>query len=385
LPRSVVMLRMLIFFSVFLSIYSLMHLAVFRGLRPLWQLRPSLALPLGLFMVIMVVAPIFARLLERLEFDAPARALALLGYVWMGFLFLTFSALAALFFLKLLLGGLARFLPALSAFIPSGAIGPAVALALAVALGIYGLIDAERLRVEQVRIETELLPPQVARLTIAQISDVHLGLIHRERVLRRVTAVLTELRPDLLVATGDLVDAQIDHLDGLSRHLAELSPPLGKFAVTGNHEFYAGLEQALAFTERSGFTVLRQQTVEVGPLLLAGVDDPAGGAVDEEALLRGRDRQRFTVLLKHRPTVHPLAGELFDLQLSGHSHRGQIFPFNVLTGLAYPLQDGLYTLAGGAKLYTSRGTATWGPPMRVFAPPEITLIELVHRTSPATL
>lgn len=372
------MLRMLIFFSIFLSIYSLMHLAVFRGLRPLWQLRPSLALPLALFMAVMVVAPFLARLLERLEFDAAARSLALLGYVWMGFLFLTFSALAAFFFFKLMLGVLARFLPALSGLLPSGALGPAAALALAVGLGIYGLIDAERLRVEQVRIETDLLPPHVARLTIAQISDVHLGLIHRERALSRVTEVLNALQPDLLVATGDLVDAQIDHLDGLSRHLAELSPPLGKFAVTGNHEFYAGLEQALSFTVNSGFVMLRQQMAEVGPLLLAGVDDPAGGAVDEETLLQGRDRQRYTILLKHRPLVHPLAGELFDLQLSGHSHRGQIFPFNWLTGLAYPLQDGLYHLAGGARLYTSRGTATWGPPMRVFAPPEITLIELVR-------
>jgi uncharacterized protein len=379
------MLRMLIFFSVFLSIYSLMHLAVFRGLRPLWQLRPALAFPLGLFMAIMVVAPLLARLLERLEFDAAARGLALLGYVWMGFLFLTFSALLTLFFLKLLLGMLARLLPTLSGFLPGDAMGAAAALALAVGLGIYGLIDAERLRVEQVRIETELLPPQVARLTIAHISDVHLGLIHRERALRRITALLTELRPDLLVATGDLVDAQIDHLDGLSGHLAALSPPLGKFAVTGNHEFYAGLDQALSFTENSGFTVLRQQTAEVGPLLLAGVDDPAGGVVDEGPLLQGRDRQRYTVLLKHRPIVHPLAGELFDLQLSGHSHRGQIFPFNFLTALVYPLQDGLYLLPGGAKLYTSRGTATWGPPMRVFAPPEITLIELVQRSAPATL
>jgi uncharacterized protein len=379
------MLRILIFFAVFLTIYSAMHLAVFYGLRPLWQLRPGFALPFGLFMAAMIVTPFLARLLERYEFDAAARALALLGYIWMGFLFLTFSALAALFFVRLLLALLARVLPTLSGLLPNGPASVAVALALAVGLGIYGLIDAERLRVEQVRIETGLLPPQVPRLTIAQISDVHLGLIHRERALRRVTDAIAALQPDLLVATGDLVDAQIDHLDGLSRHFAELSIPLGKYAVTGNHEFYAGLGQALSFLENSGFVLLRQQTAEVGPLLLAGVDDPAGGAVDEGALLQGRDRQRFTVLLKHRPTVHPLAGELFDLQLSGHSHRGQIFPFNFLTALAYPLQDGLYHLAGGARLYTSRGTATWGPPMRVFAPPEITLIELVHSSSPATL
>jgi uncharacterized protein len=374
------MLRMLIFFAIFLAIYSIMHLVVFSGVRPLLQLRPGLSLPVGLFMGAMIIAPLLARLLERLAFDAPARALALLGYVWMGFVFLAFSTLLALFFIKLLLAGLVRVAPALSGLLPVSPWSAAAALALAVGLGIYGLVDAERLRVEQVQIETDLLPPQLSRMTIAQISDVHLGLIHRERTLRRVTDALRVLQPDLLVATGDLVDAQIDHLDGLSRLFADFSPPFGKYAVTGNHEFYAGLDQALAFIQSSGFVVLRQQTAEVGPLLLAGVDDPAGGAnADEEELLQGRERQRFTVLLKHRPTVHPRAGELFDLQLSGHSHRGQIFPFNVLTGFAYPLQDGLYHLAGGASLYTSRGTATWGPPMRVFAPPEITLIELVRR------
>jgi uncharacterized protein len=372
---------MLIFFAIFLSVYGALHLAVFHWLRPLLQLRPALALPLGLFMVAMVVAPFFARLLERYEFDTPARALALLGYAWMGFLFLTFSTLTALFFAKLLLAGLGRLAPVLAGYAPTGPGSVAAALVLAIGLGIYGLVDAERLRVERVRIETSLLPPQVPRLTIAQISDVHLGLIHRERTLNRVTAAIKALQPDLLVSTGDLVDAQIDHLDGLSGIFADLAPPLGKYAVTGNHEFYAGLGQALSFTESSGFIVLRQQAMEVGPLLLVGIDDPAGGAIDEGELLRGRDRQRYTVLLKHRPTVHPLAGELFDLQLSGHSHRGQIFPFNFLTGLAYPLQDGLYQLTGGAQLYTSRGTATWGPPMRVFSPPEITLIELVRTTA----
>jgi predicted MPP superfamily phosphohydrolase len=149
--------------------------------------------------------------------------------------------------------------------------------------------------------------------------------------------------------------------------------------VTGNHEYYAGLDQSLAFLERSGFRLLRGETVTVGDrITLAGVDDPTGGsAPDEAALLKKEPRTRFTVLLKHRPRVNSEAVSLFDLQLSGHAHRGQIFPFNLLTGLEYPMQNGLYELPGNGYLYTSRGTGTWGPPMRILSPPEMTLFEIV--------
>ncbi|MEZ4484078.1 MAG: hypothetical protein R2864_05610 [Syntrophotaleaceae bacterium] len=111
---------------------------------------------------------------------------------------------------------------------------------------------------------------------------------------------------------------------------------------------------------------------------LVGVDDPTGGQHPHEAQLLAQNRQGlFTLLLKHRLRIDPKAAGLFDLQLSGHAHRGQIFPFNLLTALEYPLQDGLHDLPAGGWLYTSRGTGSWGPPMRIFSPPEITLFEIV--------
>ena len=212
-----------------------------------------------------------------------------------------------------------------------------------------------------------------------QVSDLHLGLLNREGALKRVVSRLKELEPDLLVATGDMVDAQLDHLDGLSDLWGEINPPLGKFAVTGNHEVYAGLGQSLEFLRGSGFTVLRNESRDVGDILtLAGVDDDQvrSSPTDESGLLGSRPQGFFTVLLKHRPSVSPGALGRFDLQLSGHTHLGQIFPFRFLTGLQYPRQNGLYDLPGGAKLYTSRGTGTWGPPMRVLAPPELTVFEV---------
>jgi len=249
-----------------------------------------------------------------------------------------------------------------------------------VAASFYGLYEADNLRVEQVRIVSDRLPPGTPPLRIAQVSDLHLGLIHRDEALAPIISRLQQLRPDLLVATGDIVDAQLNHLDELVALWRRIEPPLGKYAVTGNHEYYAGLEQALDFLERSGFEVLRNRSLEVGELLkITGVDDPArGGRPDELKALDARS-PLFTLLLKHRPRFEENSQGLFDLQLSGHAHRGQIFPFNLLTGLEYPMQDGLYTLAEGQRLYTSRGTGTWGPPMRIGSPPEITLIEVVAK------
>lgn len=371
------MLRMVIFLTVFLAIYTGMHLLVRWGMQPLWQDFPTAGRWFGLWMLLMVPAPILVRVLERAGLEQGARLFALIAYIWMGLLFLAFAGFVVVGIWELLVrlaGQMAPTLPLLSIY---GLRCTLLVLLLALAGGLYGLSEAASLRVEHVRIESDKLPAGAPPLRIAQISDLHLGLLLRETALERVVTAVAELKPEVIVATGDIVDAEIDHLDGLSQRFASLQPPLGKYAVTGNHEYYAGLKPALDFLGRSGFTVLRNTTQSLRPgLVLAGVDDPVGGGGDEETLLPASPRD-FTVLLKHRPLV--AAGSLgrFDLQLSGHAHRGQIFPFNLLTGLTFPMQDGLYRLGGQSWLYTSRGTGTWGPPMRVLSPPEVTLIEVV--------
>ncbi len=374
------MLRFLIFLLIFLAIYAAMHVAVFFGVQPLLARTPRAALPLGLWMALMVIAPILVRLLHRWGLSGMARTLALAGYLWMGFLFLAFSALVTLFAWNLILRLLTWPAPAAAAY----AAGPrttAAVLLLVVAAGCYGIIAAGRPRMEKIRIETDKLPADAPPLRIAQISDLHLGLLHGRRTVQHILSRLEALRPDLLVATGDTVDAQLDHLDAVAAPLAAFRPPLGKIAVTGNHEFYAGIAPAADFLHRAGFVLLRNRTLNLSDqLTIAGVDDPAaGGEADETTLLPSAIGKPFTILLKHRPQVNPEALGRFDLQLSGHTHRGQIFPFNWVTGFFYPMQDGRYSLADGSVLYTSRGTGTWGPPMRVLAPPEITLFEIVGR------
>jgi len=371
---------MMLFLTIFISIYTAMHAVVFWGMHPLLKGHRALPTLTWIWMALMIVAPLLVRALEKGGYDFAARALAWVCFSWMGFLFLAFSVFVLVGAWHLLSLGLNRLgTPNLSIH------GPACSLVVALivlGVGIYGMHEATDLRVERVTLKSSKLPPGVERVRIAHVSDLHLGLIHRDETLAPVISCLLELQPDVLVATGDIVDAQIDHIESLNTLWQRVTPPLGKYAVMGNHEFYAGKEQALRFLRRSGFTLLRDRGVDVkGILRVVGVDDPAHGsnAQDQrelEVLQRNRS-ECFTLLLKHRPRFTPQSAALFDLQLSGHGHRGQIFPFNFLTALEYPYQDGLYPLPGGSNLYDSRGTGTWGPPMRVLAPPEIALIEIV--------
>jgi len=228
----------------------------------------------------------------------------------------------------------------------------------------------------------------VQKLTIVQISDVHLGLIVRRNRLKRILEKVKEANPDILVSTGDLVDGQIDNLNGLADMFNEIEPPLGKYAVTGNHEFYAGLSQALRFTKESGFTILRGEGITVGDIVnIAGVDDPAGAYFKEEKhrseaeLLSALPEDKFTLFLKHRPIIEKTSLGHFDLQLSGHTHKGQIFPFNIVTWLYYPVHAGCFNPIDGCYLYVSRGSGTWGPPIRFLSAPEVSLFEL-RRSGP---
>jgi predicted MPP superfamily phosphohydrolase len=363
----------------FVLTYSAMHALVYYHLRRLWAghtLVPYLVIG---FMLGMVLAPLGVRVLETRGFPTLAQGLAYIGYSWMGFVFLSFCGFAALSALGLLqrLAGLWVRFPVVNP--GSRCATLAVLIAVALTCG-YGALEAWNIRVERIRIETGKLPPDVPRLTIAQISDVHLGLIVRAARLERILEQVRAAAPDLLISTGDLVDGQLDHMSELFELLRDIQPRFGKYAITGNHEFYAGLEEALEFTRRAGFTVLRDEIAGDGaPICVAGVDYRFRGAPDGELpLLKAADCDRFVLFLKHTPVVRPETLGLFDLQLSGHTHRGQIFPFGLVTRIIYPMQAGFHRLDRGSHLYTSRGSGTWGPPMRVGSPPEVTIIELVR-------
>ncbi|MDK9717840.1 MAG: metallophosphoesterase [Trichlorobacter sp.] len=372
-----------LFLLVFLLIYGAVHTwFVFRLLQAFPVLQSWWPFPVG-WCLLMVAAPVLSRLLEQAGQTFAATMAAYIGYCWMGLLFL-FVSLSVLLELLRLLHWSAHFflqLPTIALLSPRP--GFLCCFGLALLISCYGWFEAGHMKVEHLAITTSKLPKGAARVRVVQISDLHIGLIVGSKQVQQLVASVKMLKPDLLVATGDIVDGHISHVDGVSQMLRELQPPLGMVAVMGNHEYYAGFGSSRRFLELSGFQLLQDQTVLVGEhLALVGVDDPAAkrfGAVQtvkETALLQGVANDRFVVLLKHRPVVEQQSIGTFDLQLSGHVHKGQIFPFNLLTWLNFPVRAGMNQLAGGSRLYVSRGTGTWGPPIRFLAPPELTVIDL---------
>jgi predicted MPP superfamily phosphohydrolase len=375
-----------LFLFTFFLIYGGTHLYFFLKVRGAFAPGIAYSLLLALFLLVMVLSPVLVRALEKEGLELPARLMAYTGYLWMGFLFLFFSASIALDIYHLLLRAVAfLFHRDLAPFFLSQRVALALPLVWGMAATCYGYFEALDIKTERLVIESPKIPRSVGKLTIVQISDLHLGLIVRQERLERVVAQIRGASPDILVSTGDLVDGEINRLTGLAELLGEIRPRYGKFAVTGNHEIYAGLREALAFTGKAGFRVLRGEGAVAGGVVnIAGVDDPVlrrvsnGPPASEKRLLETLDRGIFTLLLKHRPAVEGASLGLFDLQLSGHVHKGQIFPFNLATHLFYPVKMGFSLQPQGSALYVSRGTGTWGPPIRFLAPPEVTVIELRH-------
>jgi predicted MPP superfamily phosphohydrolase len=378
---------MTLFLLTFLSVYGAIHLYLFVKARSALTLGIGVSAAMALFLTAMVVAPIAVRLLDRHGMHLASRYLAYATYTWMGLLFFFFWLSLCLDVYNLVMKLLAL-LPGSStgSMMWQGRSSFTFITLVVLFLGGFSAYSAWQIRLERVVLSTTKLPPQSDKLTIAQISDVHLGPMVGEKRLSRIIGLLERVKPDLVVATGDLVDAQMDRSNNLAAMLATLTPPLGKFAVAGNHEFYAGIRQSGRFLKAAGFKLLRNEAFELkGLLKIVGVDDPAGRrrypenswvGKEERILLTDSESKRFTLLLKHRPRVETESTGQFDLQLSGHTHGGQIFPFNLITGLFYSRQRGFYTLDKGSVLYVNRGTGTWGPPMRFLSPPEVTLIEL---------
>ncbi len=375
----------LFIFAIFVF-YGGMHVYAFLRARSGLGFGIGAGVALAAFMLAMTFAPFVIRLLERYGYELSARVLSYLAYFWMAALFLFFCASICLdiaSFISRIISltmhrGFVTLVPANASFF--------ISLGLSLAICVYGYFSALDIRTERLRIETPKLPPNISKLTIVQISDVHLGLIVRCQRLKKIVALVKGEKPDIFVSTGDLVDAQINQMTGMAELLSEVKAPYGNYAITGNHEFFAGLDQALAFTKKCGFTMLRGQAVSDGPITIAGVDDRSGvrmglvKPVPEKELLEKLPRNKFTLFLKHQPLIDPGTTGLFDLQLSGHTHKGQIYPFTLASEIVYPLNAGRYDLPGGSILYVSRGTGTWGPPIRFLAPPQITVIELVRKT-----
>lgn len=363
-----------------------MHIYVFVKVRTAFAFGPFTAGIILFGMTFMVAAPVLTRLAESHVSDGPARILGFIGYSWMGLIFLFCCSALALDLSRLILHiiGLLFGVDA-TPFVPNAKACFYAPFLFTILAATYGFFEASHIRSKEIVVKTSKIPAKPGTFRIAQVSDVHLGLLLRKD---RLTAILDKVKradPDLIVSTGDLVDGQRTSLSGLDVLLRDVRPRYGKFAVAGNHEFYAGIKHSLEFTRKAGFEVLRGEALQIAEwLTIAGIDDPAGPGYGharseiEKALLSRVPQDRFVLFLKHRPSIDPSTVGLFDLQLSGHVHGGQIFPFRLLTRLFYPHVSGYFSLDRRSSLYISKGSGVWGPPIRFLAPPEVTIINLIY-------
>lgn len=240
-------------------------------------------------------------------------------------------------------------------------------------------------RIDRVQVPIAKLPRSMDGLRIATVSDIHIGPLAGRAHTERIVAMINRLDADLVAVVGDLVDGSVAELGNAAAPLRDLRSRYGNFFVTGNHEYYSGVEEWVVEVDRLGLNVLANERREIlargGALDVAGVNDLAGetqgpAGPDFEAALGGRDPSRPVVLLAHQPVqVHEAARHGVDLQLSGHTHGGQLVPFNFVVALEQPVVSGLATV-DGTQVYVTNGAGFWGPPVRVGAPPQVSLVEL---------
>ncbi|MDV8077658.1 metallophosphoesterase [Rhodococcus sp. IEGM 1370] len=261
----------------------------------------------------------------------------------------------------------------------------AVALVSVVAVG-YGLVEAATPRATNTDVVLDRLPAEFDGVRVALVSDLHVGPSRGADFVQKVVDSINAQNPDVVLLDGDLIDGTVALVGEDLEPLRDLEAPLGVFAVSGNHEFYAGDGgEWLDFWSTLGIDVLRNERTTItrgdAAIDIAGINDataPAPYEPDLAAALDGIDPDRFVLLMAHQPLQAVEASDFgVDMQVSGHTHGGQIWPIRYLVPLQQPSVQGLDTI-GNTTLYTTRGAGAWGPPVRVAAPPEIAMLELTR-------
>ncbi len=344
-----------------------------------------------LFVVLGLLTPL-GMIVGRL-FDRPvAKVVAAVVYVWMGLAILLFFVLVASEVVRagIRIGALMTsgpLDPARRTFL-SRSIAGAAALAGVVLAGVGMASALGKVALAKVTVPLRRLPEALSGFRVVQVSDLHIGPTLGRGWLAQVVAEINATDPDLVVITGDLVDGRVADLRAEVAPLADLRARHGVFFVTGNHEYYSGVDEWLDELRRLGVRPLRNERVSIGEgadsFDLAGVDDwrahtyGAGHGADLARAVAGRDERRELLLLAHQPKqIDEAEKHGVGLQLSGHTHGGQIFPWGYAVRLDQPYVAGL-SRQGDTHIYVSRGTGFWGPPMRVGAPPEISVLSLVR-------
>ncbi len=361
------MVGMIIFLTLFLIIYGTLNYIFYRTFIKAFNKGKRITL---IYIAFQTILPIIWRNLDRLGYTSISPILAFISLMWMGFIIF--------FLISFIIFGIAKLVFGINEktfFI--------LCTLSAIMMSTYAYAETLTLENHKYVIKTEKLP-EGKKIRVLHVSDLHLGPLMREDKVNIVREAFFKYKPDILVVTGDFVDGNMKDLMYLADLFNDIKPPLGKFAVTGNHEFYVGHEQARKFMERAGFKVLRGEYKDLGYIIIAGVDDDDGlrrgykAFTDERKVLEHVDTSKFVILLKHKPIVNRDVIDKIDLQLSGHTHGGVLFFVGYLVlDFIFETNRGIKELGKGKYIIVSKGIGTGGPPMRLLSPPDIIVIDII--------
>lgn len=387
-------INFIIFFSIFFLLYGLINFYIFlRG----WQAIPvesPLRIPFAAIFLVVAMSFIAGRFLERVAITPFSTTVVWVGSFW-------FAALAY-FTLSLLLIDILRLInhlfPIFPSFITSNIIRTkallAVGLTSAVAIAIViGFFNARSPRVKVLDLYIPKRMDSLKTLNIAVASDIHLGTIIGRGRLNTIVEKINNLHADLVLFPGDIVDEDLAPVvnQNLGEMLRTITAKYGVFAITGNHEYIGGVEEAVKYLTEHGIRVLRDEVVNVnGGIVLVGREDRSISQFNGKKrkplaeLMTGIDRRYPIILMDHQPFgLHEAVEQGADVQLSGHTHHGQLWPFNAITNAVYELSWG-YMKKGQTHFYVSSGVGTWGPPVRLGNTPEIIHLRLTFGQQPAS-
>jgi uncharacterized protein len=364
--------RISTFILIVQAILFLVHWFVYQTMAFFWPgINGGRLTALRVTTILLSVSFVFASLLAYRFWNAPVRGFYRAAAIWLGFLNFFFLAACASW---LTYAGIA-----LMRAHPERPEIAGVTFGLAFLAGVYGVLNAHWPRVKRISVALPNLPASWRGRVAAIVSDVHLGDVNGERFMRRIVSKLARLSPDVVFLPGDLFDGTTADLDTLVAPWKGYSPPFGTYFVTGNHEEFSDRTKYLNAVSRSGVRVLNNERVTIDGLQIVGVHDSDAAHHERFASLlesSGVDRRRASILLTHVPRALSIPEQAgISLQISGHTHGGQIFPFTWFTRRIFRQFTHGLNRFGAMSVYTSYGAGTWGPPMRVGTYPEIVLLE----------